>query len=216
MFRDPGAENPGETAVDGDPPRIILRKVVIPMPRKKGDGVRKHLSADEVERLIKAAGSVGRHGPRDALMILMGFIHGFRVTELVTLRRDQVDLKRGVLHVARLKGGMPSTHPLTRREKVALKKLMKSVTRGPLFVSERGGPLTRSAFAKLIERAGERAGLADLKVHAHMLRHACGYELANQGRDTRTIQDYLGHRNIQHTVEYTKLASGRFDGFFED
>ena len=176
---------------------------------------RKHLSADEVERLIRAAGSQGRHRERDALMILMGFRHGFRVSGLVALRRDQIDLKQGILHVRRLKGGSPSTHPLSRRELGALKKLMKKLTRGPLFVSERCGQMCRSTFEKMIGRAGERAGF-EMPIHPHMLRHACGYELANQGRDTRAIQDYLGHRNIQHTVLYTKLASNRFDGFFED
>ena len=176
---------------------------------------RKHLTAEEVDRLIRAAGSTGRHRDRDALMILMGYRHGFRCSELVGLRRDQVDLKRGILHVRRLKSGSPSTHPLSRREVVGLKKMMKESTRGPLFVSERGGALTRSSFEKMIERAGKLAGF-EMKIHPHMLRHGCGYELANRGIDTRAIQDYLGHRNIQHTVHYTKLASNRFDGFFED
>ena len=181
----------------------------------KPPGYRKHISADEVERLIRAARSVGRHGERDGLMILMGFIHGFRVSELVELRCDQVDLKRGMLQVARRKKGSPSTHPLIRRELVPLRKILKAGGWGPVFVSELGGAMTRSTFAKIIERAGKLAGFG-FKIHPHHLRHACGYDLANRGKDTRSIQDYLGHRNIQHTVTYTKLAPGRFRGFFED
>jgi type 1 fimbriae regulatory protein FimB/type 1 fimbriae regulatory protein FimE len=82
-------------------------------------------------------------------------------------------------------------------------------------VSERGGPLTENAVGKLVARAGEAAGL-ELEVHPHMLRHACGYYLANKGTDTRAIQAYLGHRNIQHTVRYTELAADRFNGLWSD
>ena len=70
-----------------------------------------------------------------------------------------------------------------------------------VFTTERGSPFSTSGFAKLIERAGEMAGLG-FPVHAHMLRHACGFDLANNGVDTRSLQAYLGHKNIQHTVRY--------------
>jgi type 1 fimbriae regulatory protein FimB/type 1 fimbriae regulatory protein FimE len=75
--------------------------------------------------------------------------------------------------------------------------------------------MTDSAIRKLVARAGEAAGI-EMPVHPHMLRHACGYTLANRGTDTRAIQAYLGHRNIQHTVRYTELAADRFNGFWED
>jgi type 1 fimbriae regulatory protein FimB/type 1 fimbriae regulatory protein FimE len=84
-----------------------------------------------------------------------------------------------------------------------------------VFVTERGGPLTDSTFRKLVARAGEKAGI-DFPVHPHMLRHGCGFKLANDGQDTRAIQHYLGHKNIQHTVRYTELASDRFNGFWKD
>ena len=64
-------------------------------------------------------------------------------------------------------------------------------------------------------RAGENAKIK-FPVHPHMLRHGCGYKLANDGQDTRAIQHYMGHKNIQHTVRYTELASDRFNGFFKD
>jgi site-specific recombinase XerD len=82
-----------------------------------------------------------------------------------------------------------------------------------VFTTERGGPFSTSAFAKLIEAAGVKAGLP-FPVHAHMLRHACGYALANAGHDTRSLQAYLGHKNIQHTVRYTEMSPTRFKDFW--
>ena len=182
----------------------------------KGDAARKHLTSSEVELLRRTAGRLGRNGQRDQLMILMAFRHGLRCSELVGLKWDQVDFQRGVIFITRRKHGKPSTHPLTRGELAALRKLPGYTDRrGPIFVSERKGPLSERSFHAIVARAGAEAGL-NFAVHPHMFRHACGYELANQGRDTRAIQDYLGHSNIQHTVNYTKLASGRFDGFFKD
>jgi len=185
-------------------------------PKNAARRSREYLTEPEVETLGKAAGKLGRHGHRDSTLILLGFRHGLRVGELIELRWDQVDLDGAALHVRRLKGGTPATHPLTGRELRALRKLRRDYPDGPyLFVSERGGPVTDSAVRKLIARAGEAAGL-ELPVHPHMLRHACGYYLANKGTDTRAIQAYLGHRSIQHTVRYTELAPGRFEGFWGD
>jgi len=84
-----------------------------------------------------------------------------------------------------------------------------------LFVSERKAPLTTDAVRKIVGRAGRLAALP-FPVHPHMLRHATGYKLANDGQDTRAIQQYLGHRNIQHTTRYTELASDRFKDFWHD
>jgi site-specific recombinase XerD len=82
-----------------------------------------------------------------------------------------------------------------------------------VFVSERAAPLSAPGFSRMIERAAAEAALG-IKAHAHMLRHACGYKLANDGHDTRAIQAYLGHRNIQNTTRYTALAPSRFKEFF--
>ncbi len=190
----------------------------VPPPRRKNKDVRsrEHLTPDEVERLITAAKSVGRHGHRDATLILTAYRHGLRVSELVALRWDMVDLKQGLLHVSRLKNGVTSTHPLRGPELRALRKLQRDYPDTPfLFVTERKGPLTTSAVRTIIARAGETAKIG-FPVHPHMLRHSTGYKLANDGHDTRAIQHYLGHKNIQHTVRYTELAAGRFNDFWQD
>jgi len=190
----------------------------VPPPRRKNSEVRsrEHLTPDEVDKLISTARSLGRHGHRDATLILLAYRHGLRVSELVALRWDMVDLKQGLLHVSRLKNGVTSTHPVRGPELRALRKLQRDYPETPyLFVTERKGPLTTSTVRKILTRAGERAKLG-LLVHPHMLRHATGYKLANDGHDTRAIQHYLGHKNIQHTVRYTELAANRFKDFWRD
>jgi len=177
---------------------------------------REHLTAAEIEALIGAARRLGRHGHRDATMILLAYRHGLRVSELVSLRREQVDLQEGLLHVRRRKNGLPSTHPLRGPEIRALRKLLRDYPDTPyVFVSERRSPMTEATFRKLVARAGDAAELG-MPIHPHMLRHSTGYKLANDGQDTRAIQLYLGHRNIQHTVLYTQLAADRFNGFWKD
>ena len=188
-------------------------------PRKpKNDDVRgrEHLTPTEVEQLAVAAGKIGRNGFRDGLMVRVAFRHGLRVSELVGLRRDQLDLVNGLLHVRRAKGGLPSTHLMGAWEIRALNKLAKDGPEGPyVFVTERGAPLTESTFFKIVARAGRAAGLP-LSVHPHMLRHSCGYKLANDGKDTRSIQAYLGHKSIANTVRYTALSPTRFKDFWKD
>jgi type 1 fimbriae regulatory protein FimE len=177
---------------------------------------REHLTPQEVERLMTAAGRGGRHGHRNATLILVGYRHGLRVSELVALRWDQIDLKQGLLHVSRLKHGVPSTHPLRGPELRALRRLRRDYPASAyVFTSERQSPLTDSLVRKIVARAGEEAKIG-LPVHPHMLRHSCGFKLANDGQDTRAIQHYLGHRNIQHTVRYTDLAPERFRNFWKD
>ena len=177
---------------------------------------REHLTFAEVERLIKAAGNMGRHRLRDATLILVAYRHGLRVSELVSLRWEQVDLEHGTLHVSRRKNGDPGTHPLSGRELRTLRQLRRAYSGSPfLFVTERGGPITAATVRKLIARAGTEAQIG-LPVHPHMLRHAAGFYLVNNGVDTRTIQAYLGHRNIMHTVRYTQLAPDRFRTLWRD
>ena len=177
---------------------------------------REHLTPSEVERLIISAGKIGRHGPRDAALILLAYRHGLRVGELVELRWEQVDLQRGALHVNRKKNGDSATHPMSGKELRALRQLKRMYPASPfLFTTERGGPMTEATVRKLVARAGSEAGI-ELPVHPHMLRHATGFYLANNGVDTRTIQAYLGHRNIMHTVRYTQLAPDRFRTLWRD
>jgi len=149
-------------------------------------------------------------------MVLLAYRHGLRASELCDLRWDQVDFNRAALHVRRVKQGTPATHPLTGLEMRALRKLQRESEASPfVFVSERGAPFSTAGFARMLERAAETARL-EIKAHPHMLRHACGFKLANDGVDTRALQAYLGHKSIQHTVRYTELAPTRFKGFWRD
>jgi integrase len=174
---------------------------------------REHLTETEIEKLIEAAKS-NRHGHRDATMILVAYRHGLRASELCDLEWSQIDFASATLHVRRAKNGKPATHPIRGDELRALRKLQREAHKSSfVFVSERGGPFTTDSFNWLVKRAGQKAGLA-FQAHAHMLRHACGYALANAGHDTRSLQDYLGHKNIQHTVRYTELAPTRFKDFW--
>jgi integrase len=174
---------------------------------------REHLTETEVEKLIEAA-KHNRHGHRDATMILVAYRHGLRASEVTDLRWEQVDFASATMHVSRVKSGKPSTHPVRGDELRALRKLQREAPKSPfMFVSERGGPFTTDSFNWMVKRAGQKASLP-FQIHAHMLRHAAGYKLAGDGHDTRAIQDYLGHRNIQHTVRYTELSPTRFKDFW--
>jgi site-specific recombinase XerD len=177
---------------------------------------REYLTEAEVERLMETARG-NRHGHRDATMILVAYRHGLRVSELVDLRWDQVEFRTATLHVRRVKSGTPSTHPILGGELRALRRLQREQeAKSPfVFTSERGAPFTTAGFARMIERAGLEAKFG-FKPHPHMLRHACGYALANRGHDTRALQAYLGHKNIQHTVRYTELSPTRFKNFWRE
>jgi integrase len=193
-----------------------VKRTVTPRRRRNGDlRTREYLTEHEVERLIEAA-KRNRHGHRDATMTLVAYRHGLRAAEVVDLRWDQVDFKTATLHVRRVKAGTPSTHPILGDELRALRRLKREQERSPfVFTSERGAPFGTAGFARLVERAGVETKLG-FKVHPHMLRHACGYALANGGHDTRALQAYLGHKNIQHTVRYTELSSTRFKNFWRE
>ena len=189
-----------------------------PPARKPNAAVRtrEYLTGTEVEDLIGAAGC-NRHGHRDATMILLAYRHGLRAAELVALRWDSINFTQATIHIARVKGSTSGVHPLTGRELRMLRKWQREQFPKStyVFTSERGAPFERGGFRTLLARLGEAAGF-EFRVHPHMLRHACGYKLANDGVDTRGIQDYLGHRNIQHTVRYTELSPTRFKDFFRD
>jgi integrase len=195
-------------------PATANRTVTPKRPPNANLRTREYLTEAEVERLMEAAKG-NRWGHRDATMILVAYRHGLRVSELVDLRWVQVEFRTASLHIRRVKHGTPSTHPILGDELRGLRRLKREQEpKSPfVFTSERGAPFTTAGFARMVERAGQWAKLG-FKAHPHMLRHACGYALANKGHDTRALQAYLGHRNIQHTVRYTELSPSRFKDFW--
>ena len=175
---------------------------VSPPARKKNKDLRprEYLSGSEIELLMKAAKGIGRHGHRDSTLILVAYRHALRVSELVALRWDSIDLEQGLMHINRLKGGVASSHPVSGVEIRALRRLQREYGKSPhVFTTERKGPLTSSTVRKMIARAGVNAGI-QFPIHPHMLRHSTGYKLANDGQDTRSIQHYMGHRNIRIVI----------------
>jgi hypothetical protein len=169
---------------------------------------RRYLRPDEANQLIAAAAKRGRHGFRDKTLLRLVYRHGLRAAEACCLRWSQIDLDNRTIHVARVKNSKDSLHTLDRDEVRDLRTLRKDSDNPYVFVTERGGPLSTDTLAYIVREAGLEAGL-DVDAHPHMLRHAAGYFLANEGLDTRLIQEFLGHRDIRHTVRYTELSPRR-------
>ncbi len=176
---------------------------------------RRYLTGEEIKSLLKTIAR-DKVSVRDYCMVSMAFLHGLRVSELTALRLTDYDPLSRKIYIARLKGGMSTSHPLLPEEDAALQVWLSerqlSVGRHQpwLFLSQQGKRLSRQRFYQLLRHYGERADLP-LPLHPHMLRHACGFNLAERGNDTRLIQDYLGHRNIRHTVLYTAANAARFN-----
>jgi integrase len=173
----------------------------------------KYLTPDQARRVIDAASKVGRQGDRDKLLLTLIYRHGLRVSEAVDLRWSDFDLeaRQRTLRVRRLKGSNDSTHSLEPDTVRLLKKQKQDADGVYVFRSERGGPMSVDAVQVICKRAGEVAGL-EFAVHPHQLRHACGFALAEEGTDTRLIQDYLGHADIRNTVLYTATSAKRLAG----
>lgn len=177
---------------------------------------REYLTVNEISKLMGGARERGRYGHRDATMILIAYRHGLRVSELCALRWDQVDFEHGLLHIRRVKNGTPSVHPLGGVELRSFRRLQREWPQSRyVFLTERLSPMSPAGFRKLLARIGNGSEFP-FPVHPHMLRHACGFKLANDGQDTRALQHYLGHKNIQHTVRYTELSPDRFKSFWND
>ncbi|MFZ5177028.1 tyrosine-type DNA invertase [Enterobacter kobei] len=181
---------------------------------------RLYLTRPEVQLLIQATRN-SCNQQRDCCMITFGYVHGLRVSELTGLKTDDIDFNGNCVHIRRLKGGFSTIHPITHLEKKALAEWMAVRSRyvseeSPwLFLTRKGSRMTRQQFYKLLGRYGKKSGLS-IRPHPHMLRHGCGYALADQGMDTRLIQDYLGHKNIRHTVHYTAGNAARFSAAWKD
>jgi site-specific recombinase XerD len=191
-------------------------KFFSPPPKKSSNRDREYLRTSEISAMIRVAKKVGRHGVRNGAIILLMFRHGLRTAELVALKWTQIDFADGYIEVHRVKHGHDSIHPLRSPEIRALRQIQRDYTdTSYVFVSERQAPLSTRSIRHIVARAGKLAGIP-FEVHPHQLRHACGYYLAAQGQDTRAIQDYLGHKNIHHTVRYTQMSPQRFENFWMD
>lgn len=179
-------------------------------------GQRRYLTQSEVERLLQQARE-GENADRDYCLIYMSFIHGFRVSEACGVRLSDLDLRGGCLYIRRIKNGFSTNHPLLKDELriirawLAVRASLRGADSDWLFLSRQGNPLTRQRVYQIISQLGKAAGIS-VESHPHMLRHACGFALADRGIDTRLIQDYLGHKNIRHTVRYTASNAERFEG----
>ena len=171
---------------------------------------RRYLTEREIERLMDRARKHGRYGHRDATMILVAYRHGLRASEVCDLQWQQIELSEGRLHVHRVKNGIPSVHPIRGDEMRALRKLRSTYS----FPSAAGQSVPSVSTGS--SSASGRPPRCHSPSTPHMLRHACGFKLANDGHDTRALQHYLGHKNIQHTVKYTDMAPNRFKNFWRD
>lgn len=177
---------------------------------------RKYITPHEAHQAKEASRKVGRHKDRDYLMMTMLYRHAFRVSELAALRWDQILFEDGKILVKRLKGSKASTQYLEPDELRALRRLKNEMKSDFVFVTEKKNtPMSPRRIHEIVQRAGKAAGLA-INIHPHTLRHAKGFMLANKGEDTRAIQDYLGHKNINHTIRYTEMSPKRFRDFGSD
>ena len=180
---------------------------------------RDYLTQREIDKLMDAARSGSRYGHRDSTMILIAYRHGLRASELCDLQWSQVDFNAGTLRVRRRKQGSPGTHPLQGDEIRALKRMQRERF---VFLTERDGPMTPKAFHALFARIGQRAELpfggrfVFLTERDGPMTPKAFYLLASKGHDTRSLQAYLGHKNIQNTVRYTEMAPDHFRDFWKD
>lgn len=176
---------------------------------------REYLTPREVQALLTAA-KKGRHGRRNFAMLLLTYRHGFRASEITTLRLTDLHLKEQWIQCRRLKGSRTGVHPLKEDEVCALNRLLESRPAHAgdfVFCSERGKRLSRFAFWRIVSETGKRAGFP-FPVYPHQLRHSCGFYLANRGCDVLLIQTYLGHVWIHNTARYTTLTPQRFRGLW--
>ena len=191
------------------------------MPKKSKQTIdqkeKNFLTESEMKKLLKTARK-GRHGVRDYCLMLMAFRHGLRVSELIDIRLKDLDLDSARIYVRRLKGSLSTHQPIEGDELRAIRAWLKVREDYPnagsnyLFLSERG-MMTRQAVNYLVANISKKSKL-NFKATPHSIRHSTGYYLANKGYDTRLIQDYLGHKNIAHTVRYTRTAASRFEGLW--
>jgi type 1 fimbriae regulatory protein FimB/type 1 fimbriae regulatory protein FimE len=170
---------------------------------------RLHLTPDEANRLIAAAGKRGRYPDRDRVLVRLIYRHGLRASEACELRWDHLDLDEGSITVRRRKMGKDSTHTMDRDELRDLRKLRRETNSPFVFSTERGGPFSVRALQYIVGEAGKQAGLPEELCHPHALRHAAGYSLINNDVDVRLVQEFLGHKTPAMTMHYTAISPKR-------
>ena len=189
----------------------------LPYPFNSIHYMAKFFTEEEIYRLIEAT-SGERHGVRDACILLWMFRRAWRASEVATAKLEHLRDGVTMCEVHRLKGGVTTTHPIEKEERSVMKAwlrvrdMAKGAEQPYIFISERGEPLTRQGITHLVRRYAMKAGIST--AHPHMLRHACGYALANQGENTTLIQTYMGHSTITSTQVYTETNTERFRGLW--
>jgi integrase len=176
--------------------------------RKANNNYRKreHLTQEELKRLLTAL-KTNRHGHRDHMLGLVCYLHGLRVSELIDLRWDDIDWRKGTILIRRLKGSIDGFQYMERDEANGLRRLQREQEPKSryIFTNERGAPFSRFGINKMIEAAGEKAGI-NWPVHPHCLRHTTGTVQANGGMDTWQLSKLLGHASISNTTKYVKMS----------
>jgi type 1 fimbriae regulatory protein FimB/type 1 fimbriae regulatory protein FimE len=178
-------------------------------PRRRTNAelrAREHLSKAEVDELIKAARR-NRHGKRDAAAIWIAFNHGLRVGELADLRWGDVRWAERKIMVRRLKGSRSGEHILTERDMRMLGPLRAKGQRPSDMVFG----ISAVGFRKMLARLELPPELAELKIHPHQLRHACGYDMVGRA-DLQARAAFMGHVRLENTVRYSHLDANQFEG----
>jgi type 1 fimbriae regulatory protein FimB/type 1 fimbriae regulatory protein FimE len=193
------------------------------IPRKAGGRptnqemgrTREWLTDDEVRKLLKAALSTGinKLRRRNRALVLTLYRQGLRVSELCDLTFDQVLWSESKIHVIRAKGSKSATLPMEADQSKMLRSLFHKRTDGQrhVFAGRHGQRMHVNNVRELVKRLGEAAGF-DYRVHPHQLRHSCAMGLVEMGHPAFYVQDYLGHRNIQHTLRYFQLSGKHLAG----
>lgn len=170
-----------------------------------------YLTESEINVLLQSVDKVfKRTSLRNYLIILMLYRHGLRVSELCNLTWHNIDLKSNRLSLNRLKGSISGYHPM-QNDTIKLLKRYSKTKHGSfdyVFCTSQGFPIDRHTVNSMLHRLCKYLGWE--LIYPHIFRHSCGYHLANQGLDTRLIQDYLGHSDINSTVIYTKTNPNRY------
>jgi type 1 fimbriae regulatory protein FimB len=187
--------------------------------RSRKERSREYLTGPEIKKFLEAAKTATRNPVRDYCMMLLMYQHGLRVSEVTGLTLSDVDLTERTININRLKNSISGRHPFYTaearaiRDWLAVREQMEPDT-AAFFISEQRRSLSRATVDLLVKNIAEAAGLANLAVHAHMLRHSTGYSLINRGFDVRTVQVHLGHARLENTARYTALDHTRLKNLF--